>query len=119
MQDFRKLKAWEKSHLLVLEIYKISKAFPDNEKYGLTSQLRRSSSSVPTNIAEGCGRGGNKKLARFLRIAMGSASEAEYQLILVHDLNLISSDHFAELEKSLLEIKRMLNALIQKVQVEN
>ena len=117
MQDFRKLQVWEKAHRFVLDIYRTSKNFPSDEKYGLTSQIRRASASIPTNIAEGCGRGGNREFAQFLRIAMGSASEVEYLLILVRDLDYVSPDRSTELESSLLEIKRMLNALIQKVQV--
>jgi four helix bundle protein len=75
MQDFHKLKIWEKSHSVVLEIYAVTKRFPKEEIYGLTSQLRRSAASVPTNIAEGCGRRTQRELSQFLHIAMCSASE--------------------------------------------
>jgi four helix bundle protein len=81
MKDFRQLKVWEKSHQLALAVYKITKEFPKEELYGLTSQIRRASMSIPTTIAEGCGRNTNKEFARFLQIAMGFASETEYQLI--------------------------------------
>ena len=77
MQDFKKLKVWQKSHHLTLDLYRITSSFPRSELYGLTSQIRRSASSVPANIAEGCGRYGNAELTRFLRISMGSASELE------------------------------------------
>ena len=116
MQYFRKLKVWEKAHKLVMTIYKESKRFPDDEKYGLTSQIRRASASIPTNIAEGSGRNSNPDFARFLAIAMGSASEVEYQIILAHDLGYITDGTSDSLESSLLEVKRMLNSLIQKVQ---
>ena len=85
MKDFRQLKVWEKAHHLALEVYKTTATFPKEEIYGLTSQLRRASVSIPTNIAEGCGRNTNADFARFLQIAMGSASETEYELILAHD----------------------------------
>ena len=74
MQDFRELKVWWKSHQLVLSIYKVVAAFPKDEVYGMTSQMKRAASSIPANIAEGCGRSGNAELVRFLQIAMGSAS---------------------------------------------
>ena len=115
MQDFRKLKVWEKAHQFVVTIYRESNRFPDDEKYGLTSQIRRAAASIPTNIAEGCGRNSNPDFARFLSIAMGSASEVEYQIILATDLDYISVETSRSLETGLLEIKRMLNSLLQKV----
>jgi four helix bundle protein len=78
MQDFHDLKVWGKAHQLTLDVYKITCDFPKNELYGLISQMRKSSASFPTNIAEGCGRNGGPELARFLQIALGSASEIEY-----------------------------------------
>ena len=86
MQDFRKLKVWEKSHALALAIYRTTAGFPNSEMYGLTSQIRRCSISIPSNIAEGCGRSTNGDLLRFLDIAMGSAKELEYQLLLSYEL---------------------------------
>jgi four helix bundle protein len=77
MQDFRKLTVWEKAHTLATNTYKITKNFPKNEAYGLTSQARRACISIPANIAEGCGRGGGTELSHFLKIASGSASELE------------------------------------------
>ena len=82
MQDFRQLKVWRKAHSLALAIYKGTVRFPRTELYGLTSQIRRACVSIPANIAEGCGRGGDPELGRFLQIAMGSASELEYHLLL-------------------------------------
>jgi len=80
MRDFRQIKVWVKAHSLTLEIYKATTRFPREELYGLTSQLRRSSASIPANIAEGFGRGGNAELARFLQIGLGSAYEFEYHI---------------------------------------
>lgn len=90
MKDFKNLIVWRKSHEFVLKIYDITKDFPKEEIYGLTSQVRRASSSVPTNIAEGCGRNTEGELYRFLCMAMGSASEVEYQLLLSYDLGFIN-----------------------------
>ena len=85
MRDFRELKVWEKSHQLALEVYSATTKFPKEELYGLTSQVRRSAVSIPANISEGCGRDSPAELLRFCRIAMGSASELEYELLLAHD----------------------------------
>lgn len=98
MRDFRQIKVWSKAHLLTLEIYKVTATFPQEERYGLTSQLRRSSASVASNIAEGFGRGGNTELARFLQIGMGSATEVEYQILLARDLALIPLDIYAQID---------------------
>jgi four helix bundle protein len=92
MKDFRQLKVWDKSHQLALAVYKATKEFPKEELYGLTSQIRRASMSIPTHIAEGCGRNIVADFARFLQIAMGSASETEYQLILACDLEFLPKD---------------------------
>jgi four helix bundle protein len=88
MRDFRKLMVWQKAHQLTLGIYELTANFPRDEVYGLTSQVRRAAASIPANVAEGCGRDGDTELARFLRIAMGSANELEYHLILARDLGL-------------------------------
>ena len=80
VQDFRKLKAWEKAHELTLGIYRATNGFPDNERYGIVSQVRRACASIPTNIAEGCGRSSPNDLARFIDIALGSTNEVDYQL---------------------------------------
>lgn len=86
MQSFRNLRVWKKSHSLTLDVYASSRTFPREEMYGLTSQMRRSSASIGMNIAEGCCRKGDIEMARFLQMAMGSASELEYQLLLARDL---------------------------------
>jgi four helix bundle protein len=115
MRDFREIKVWEKAHLLTLEIYKVTATFPREETYGLTSQLRRSAASIPANIAEGFGRGGNTELARFLQIAMGSACEVEYHVLLAKDLNLLSKTIYHDLNGHTVEVKRMLASLLLKV----
>jgi four helix bundle protein len=109
------LKVWQKAHELTLAVYRITAAFPRDELYGLTSQLRRCSSSIPANIAEGCGRNGEAELARFCSIAMGSASELEYHLLLAKDLTLIKPEDHAALSERAVELKRMLTALHQKL----
>ena len=113
MRDFRELKVWEKSHRLALAVYKTTCNFPKGELYGLTGQIRRSCVSVPANIAEGCGRNGNAELARFLQIALGSASELEYQLLLSRDLSLLTSAEYKQLAADTTEVKRMLTSFIQ------
>lgn len=113
MKDFRNLQVWEKAHALTLDIYKATASFPREELYGLTSQIRRSCASVPTNIAEGCGRSGDAELARFMQISMGSASELEYQLLLVHDLNYLDDKIYTELHEKVSEVKRMLASFIK------
>jgi len=96
-------------------VYKVTATFPREEIYGLTSQLRRASASIPANIAEGFGRGGNTELARFLQIGMGSASEVEYHILLARDLNLLSKKIYDDLNGRIVEVKRMLAALLLKV----
>lgn len=119
MRDFRKLKVWDKAHNFTLQVYKITRYFPSEEKFGLTSQLRRSASSIPTNIAEGCGRNGERELARFMSIAAGSATEAEYQLLLAQNLNYINQSTYTELNIQVNEIKRMLNSFIQTLKANS
>jgi len=113
MKNFRDLKVWERAHAFVLRLYRSTKAFPREEIYGLTSQIRRAAVSVPSNIAEGCGRSGDTELARFCQIAMGSASETEYQLLLARDLEYLEIDEYQELDQQLGKVKRMLNRFIQ------
>ncbi|MEW5745404.1 MAG: four helix bundle protein [Nitrospirota bacterium] len=118
MRDFKALKVWQKSHRLVLAVYTATRSFPKEEVYGLTSQIRRSASSIAANIAEGCGRSGSSELSRFLHIAMGSASELEYHLLLACDLDLVIASEYEELSTAVSEIKRMLTALIKKLRAE-
>ncbi len=115
MQDFRKLEVWRRSHQFVLRVYRLSRQLPADERFGLSSQIRRAASAIPANIAEGCGRRGRSKLRQFLHISMGSASELEYFLLLAQDLQLIDIVAHREAEAELLEIKRMLAGLLQRL----
>lgn len=119
MKDFRNLKVWEKAHNLALEVYRTTESFPQAETYGLKSQLRRSATSIPTNIAEGCGRGSDKDFGRFLQVAMGSASEVEYHIILCRDLKLIGDSVYSNLNSDVIEVKKMLATLIKKLKADS
>ena len=118
MKDFRKQLVWQKSHRLTLDIYQATATFPKAELYGLTSQIRRACSSIPANIAEGCGRDGDAELARFLHIAMGSASELEYHLMLSHDLGFLADLDYNRLNQETTEIKQMLTRFIKKLKAD-
>jgi four helix bundle protein len=115
LKDFRELKVWQKSHHLTLDVYRVTSVFPREERYGLTSQVRRACSSIPANIAEGCGRRGDAEFARFLQIAMGSACELEYHLLLARDLSYLNGVHYERLSAAAVEVKRMLTSLLQKL----
>jgi len=115
MQDFKNLKVWEHAHRLTLSVYQVTRGFPKDELYGLTSQIRRASASIGANIAEGCGRRGNPELVRFLQIAMGPASELEYHLLLARDLNLLDMPAHRNVSRELVEVKRMLATLMSKL----
>ena len=115
MKDFRDLQVWQKAHQLTLDVYRLTATFPRAELYGLTTQLRRASSSIAANLAEGCGRNGDAELARFCSIAMGSASELDYHLLLARDLTLLNVPDYADLARQTTEVKRMLTGLIQKL----
>ncbi len=115
MRDFKKYDIWKLSHNLTLEVYTASADFPSNEIYGITSQLRRAVTSVPTNIAEGCGRDSDAEFNRFLTIALGSASETEYLLILSKDLGYLNSITFEKLIGDVNLIKQKTYALKQKL----
>ena len=119
MQNFRKLQVWEKSHNLTLRIYRLTSKFPREEIYGLTSQMRRACASIPTNIAEGCGRESSADFARFLQIAIGSASETEYLILLAHDLEYLTADQHAELMDTTIRVKKMLTALGKNVRMNS
>ena len=112
MQSFRNLKVWEKAHAVTLDVYKTSNSFPKSELYGLTSQMRRASASMGANIAEGSCRKGDCEFGRFLQIAMGSASELEYHVLLARDLELLQSSEYERLTNGVTEVKRMLASLI-------
>lgn len=116
MRDFRQLKVWQKAHVLVLDLYRHARTFPAEERFGLTAHLLRSATSIPSNIAEGCGRNSDVELARFLSIAAGSASETEYQLLLARDLGYLPEPVHQTLDAQVNEVKRMLNSFVQRLQ---
>ena len=119
MQDFKKLQVWAKSHDLTLRMYELTSQFPREEIYGLTSQIRRACASIPTNIAEGCGRKSSADFARFLQIAMGSASETGYLILLARDLKYFDADQYAELINTTIEVEKMLTALLKRLKTGN
>ena len=119
MRDFRSVKVWQKAHKMVLAIYKATVSFPREEVYGLVSQLRRAASSVPANIAEGCGCKGNREFARFLEIALRSASETEYHLLLARDLEYLDIGTYDTLNDQVTEIKRMLTGFMQMLTADS
>lgn len=118
MQDFKKLQVWEKSHDLTLRLYEITVQFPRAEIYGITSQIRRACASIPTNIAEGCGRKSPADFARFLQIAMGSASETEYLILLAYNLKYLDVAQYTELTNITIEVKKMLTSLLKKLRTD-
>ena len=115
MQNYKDLKVWEKGHFFTLKVYEITKNFPKEELYGLTNQTRRASSSIPANIAEGCGKSSQNEFAHYLNIALGSSNEAEYFLILCKDLGYLTEEEFNKLFQMINEVKGMLISLIGKV----
>lgn len=119
MSDYKKLKVWEDAHKFTVDIYNITQKFPNNEQYGLTSQIRRSASSIPTNIVEGCGQLNNGNLIRFLGIAKGSAFEVEYQLLLSKDLGYIKDNEYKILDEKIQSIICMLIGLIKSLKSKN
>jgi four helix bundle protein len=118
VRSFRQLRFWQKAHELTLAIYKATACFPREEIYGLTSQLRRASSSIAANIAEGCGRSGGAEFARFCGIASGSASEVEYHLLLARDLEFVKPEEHQRLASQTVEVKRMLAGLLHKLKAD-
>ena len=115
MRDFRTLKVWEKGHRLTLDVYEVTVTFPSEELYGLTSQMRRACAAIPANVAEGCGRGSNADLARFLQIALGSASELQNHLLLVQDLAFVKPTDNERLSREVTELKRMLTSFVKNL----
>lgn len=119
MQDFRKLKVWQKAHAATLSIYMATEKFPAGERYGLTSQMRRAASSIAANIAEGCGRSSDADFGRFLYHAMGSASELEYFLLLARDLKFLDKASHERITVDTQEMKRMLASLIARLKADS
>ena len=119
MQNYKELKVWSKAHEFTLKVYELTKKFPREEVYGMTSQMRRAASSIPANIAEGCGKYTPQDFARYLNIALGSANESEYFILLSKDLKFISQDDFEKINQIINEVKAMLISLISKVRLND
>jgi four helix bundle protein len=116
MRNYRELEVWEKSHKLTVALYKLSRAFPKEELYGLTSQLRRAAVSIGANLAEGYGRRTAAELARFVRIAMGPASELDYHLLLCRELEFITVVEYERQSKELIRVRKMLFGLLTSIE---
>jgi four helix bundle protein len=115
MGNYRQLLVWKRAHTLALDVYRATQRFPTEERYGLTAQLRRAAVSVVSNIAEGSGRLGDREHIRFLRIARGSGSEVECQLLLSRDLGYLGSSAWTVLDEQSQDLARMLTGLIQSL----
>ncbi|HKW76043.1 MAG TPA: four helix bundle protein [Terriglobales bacterium] len=118
MRNYRDLQVWNKAHALTLNLYRLSRTFPKQETYGLTSQLRRAAVSIGANLAEGCGRRTSGELARFVRIAMGSASELDYHLLLCCDLGLLKREEFNRTSRELTEVRKMLTSFLARIEAQ-
>lgn len=115
MKEYRDLKVWARSHALTLELYRVTRTFPKYETFGVTSQIRRAAASIAANIAEGCGRDGDSELRRFLTIALGSACELDYFILLTTDLGYLSPEEGSKFGGEAFELRRMLGTFIQKL----
>jgi len=111
LKSFQELEVWQRAHHLVLQTYRVTDSFPDKEKYGVVSQVRRSAPSIPANIAEGFGRRSTKELLQFLANANGSLQETRYFLLLSRDLGYLAKDSYVELEKNCTSVAQMIAAL--------
>lgn len=118
MRNYRDLEVWEKSHKLTLELYKLTRGFPKEEMYGLTSQMRRAAVSIGANLAEGCGRRTGAEMARFVRIAMGSASELDYHLLLCRDFEFVTNEQYERTSRELTRVRKMLSGLLTSVETQ-
>lgn len=112
MRNYKELKVWERAHQLTLTIYELTNNFPTEEKFGITSQIRRAAVSIPTNIAEGCGHNSDKEFRRFLGFSLASATEVEYLITLSFDLEYCPTDKYNKLQSEVEEIKKMLYGFI-------
>jgi four helix bundle protein len=115
MRNYKDLRVWDEPHRLTLAVYKTTQTFPKEERFGLTSQIRRSSASIAANLAEGCGRRSDGEMGRFVQIAMGSGAELSYHLLLAKDLGFVNEGEYAKLDVSVERVLRMLSALSGKV----
>jgi four helix bundle protein len=118
LRNYRDLQVWSKAYALTLELYKVSREFPRDELYGLTAQLRRSATSIGANLAEGCGRRGNSEMARFVKIALGSASELDHHLLLSRDLGFMRADDYQHCARELTSLRKMLTAFLGAIEDE-
>ena len=118
MKDYRQLEVWQRSHRFALAVHSVSQSFPREEAFGLTGQFRRASVSIPTNLAEGCGRDSDADFKRLVVMAHGSASEAEYELLLASDLGMLKPESYHPLRDEIDQIKRMLGALARKLKAD-
>jgi four helix bundle protein len=118
MRDHTKLRAFELSDEVVLEIYRLTKGFPKEEIYGLTSQMRRAAVSVPSNIVEGCARESQAEYLRFLEMAFGSLRELHYQFGLAHRLGYVFSPSFSECDTKIAEAEKVLGALVRSMRAD-
>ena len=119
MQDFKKLEVWQLAHNLTLTVYRLTKTFPVDERFGLTDQMRRAAVSIESNLAEGCGRGGDADFGRFVQMAFGSACELECQFLVARDLKLLTPENVDDAMNSLERIKRMLSGLLRKLKADS
>ena len=115
INSYRDLLIWQKSFFLVIEIYKITSSFPKEELYGLTSQIRRTSVSIPSNIAEGFGRNSTGDYKRFLQISLGSLYELQTQVEICSRLNYLSNEHYTDIQQKAFELEKMINSMISKI----
>ncbi|MBI2681932.1 MAG: four helix bundle protein [Acidobacteriales bacterium] len=115
MQDFKKLDVWNRAHKLTAELHRRTRSFPREELFGITAQIRRAAGSIGANIAEGCGRGSDSDFARFIQMALGSASELENHLILALDLDLLKVDEHEYFDNEVTGVKRMLASLLKRL----
>jgi len=115
MRNYKDLRVWEEAHRLTLSVYKATQAFPKEERFGLTSQIRRAAASFPANLAEGCGRRSDGEMARYVQIAMGSGAELSYHLLLAWDLGFLKNEEHAEMDAQVERVMRMLSSLSAKV----
>lgn len=119
MKNYKDLIVWQKAHALVLYIYRHTIDFPKPEQYNLTSQLRRAATSIPTNVAEGCGKFSQSDFANFLQIALGSTNEVEYLALLSNELGYLKKDHHKILHSQVNEVRAMLSSLVTKVRKDS
>jgi four helix bundle protein len=115
MQDFRRLRVWREAHELTLAVYRATRAFPKDERFELSRQIRRAAAAVPANLAEGCGRPGDREFGYFVGVALGSAFELDYHITLAHDLGFVNERALCDLSTSLTRVKRMLMLLRRRL----